>query len=154
MNYSEYQTLSAKVERWVEGISAIDTNILLALLESGKGNIEEITPDEYDEAGNPIEEEKDSFFPNNDMLFTFRFSPMFFEDWLVDHLDKMKEFGFRVYETDFGFFFGFDSCSDVIGKHFMPLYRAIGIDRYREFEPLRIDVGEDKETEVDDDLDP
>lgn len=84
--------------------------------------------------GEDFEVEYDGSLPMWGTMWSFRDSADVW--WLEedDGIRKMSECGFRVYESEeFGYFFGIDGAGyDFYGSHWIPLYRARGLQWHDE----------------------
>lgn len=81
-----------------------------------------------------FEVQKDSYFPMWGTMWSFGSS---IDDyWLENHIQEMSNCGFRIYEhEEYGYFFGIDGCGyDFYGAHWIPLYKARGLQWHDEEE--------------------
>ena len=120
-----YETIKDAANAWVDSFNAIPTDMLLKLWENGS-DIFEVTVSEEDEDGE--EHEYDSVFPMWGTMWSFGDSA---DDYWLEELNgvkKMSECGFRIYDTEWGYYFGIDGMGySFTDEHFLPLYKARGL---------------------------
>ena len=113
-------TIREAVQEWVRGFNKVDIDMIRDLWGNGLGDFCEITPDadEYD---------FDSWLPYMGM---WTFNDMAEVRWLEneEHLRVMAEYGFRIFDSRYGYFFGIQGCGyDFYEAHWIPLYKAMGL---------------------------
>lgn len=121
-------------ELWVNrDMDYIDATMIHDMIEAGIGNFEDITPYEPDDEEDYPPCDWDYGLPMWGTMFSFK--DPFDVDWLRDNLDKMKECGFTVFDSDYGYFFGIDGAGyDFYEAHWLPLYDARGLHWHDEKE--------------------
>lgn len=156
-------TIREATEKWVNEMNAIPTGMLERFVDelteitspeigdrvyvfehSECGEITKIDSDNYTikldngkETECNIEDfevQKDSYFPMWGTMWSFGNSIDNY--WLENHIQEMSNCGFRIYEhEEYGYFFGIDGCGyDFYGAHWIPLYKARGLQWHDEEE--------------------
>lgn len=124
----KFDTKYDACETWVNGFNRVPLDVVIKLWKySDYDDFNEITPYTEEE----IEEIYDTF-PMWGTMWSFGDSAD--EWWLENNLEKMKECGFRIYESeDYGYVFGIDGAGyDFYESHWLPLYDAIGLRWHKE----------------------
>ncbi len=123
-----YNTIREAATAWVNSFNAVPTTVVEKLIRLDPDEVREITPGRRDEDAD--------YLPMWGTMWSFGDS----EDdyWLEeeDGLELMAECGFRIYEQeDFGYLFGIDGAGySFMDEHWIPLYKARGLQWHREEE--------------------
>ena len=123
-----YDTIREAATAWVNGFNAVPTTVVEKLMQLDLDDVREITPGRRDEDAD--------FLPMWGTMWSFGDSAD--DYWLEeeDGLELMAECGFRIYEQeDFGYLFGIDGAGySFMDEHWIPLYKARGLQWHREEE--------------------
>ena len=123
-----YNTIREAATAWVNSFNAVPTTVVEKLMQLDLDDVREITPGRRDEDAD--------FLPMWGTMWSFGDSAD--DYWLEeeDGLELMAECGFRIYEQeDFGYLFGIDGAGySFMDEHWIPLYKARGLQWHREEE--------------------
>ena len=123
-----YNTIREAATAWVNSFNAVPTTVVEKLMQLDLDDVREITPGRRDEDAD--------YLPMWGTMWSFGDSAD--DYWLEeeDGLELMAECGFRIYEQeDFGYLFGIDGAGySFMDEHWIPLYKARGLQWHREEE--------------------
>lgn len=111
-----YTELREKALAYMHTLNAIPLQMIIDLDENGAGCIEEVS--KYSKGNEP-----DTLFPM--WGYVWQFNEDFDDYWLSDKggIKEMTKIGFRVYDSEYGYFFGIDSAGhDFVDAYWIPLY--------------------------------
>ena len=123
-----YDTIREAATAWVNSFNAVPVAVVEKLMQLDPDEVREIMPGRRDEDAD--------FLPMWGTMWSFGDSAD--DYWLEeeDGLELMAECGFRIYEQeDFGYLFGIDGAGySFMDEHWIPLYKARGLQWHREEE--------------------